>query len=68
MSNQRFIKFIDSDETFYLIEHHPNAFLLLTIIASRARRISGNPDGLEIGEAHIGDYKNYPNQVNWHFF
>jgi hypothetical protein len=57
MSVKRFIKFIDSEETRYLIEHHPNAFLLLTIIALRARRISGNPDGLEIGEAHIGDYK-----------
>jgi len=57
MSNERFIKFIPSEESDYLQENHPNAFLLLCLIARRARRTSGNPDGLEIGEAHIGDYK-----------
>lgn len=55
--SDRFIKFIPSEEADYLQENHPNAFLLLCLIAKRARRISGNPDGLEIGEAHIGDYK-----------
>ncbi len=56
MSNSRFIKFIPSKESNFFLEHHPNAFLLLALIATRARRISGNPDGLEIGEARIGDY------------
>lgn len=57
MSKERFIKLIDCEETDYLQENHPNAFLLLTLIARRARRASGKPDGLEIGEAKIGDYK-----------
>lgn len=56
MSN-RFIKFIPSKESDYLQENHPNAFLLLCLIAKRARRIAGEPDGLEIAESHIGDYK-----------
>jgi hypothetical protein len=55
--SDRFIKFIPSLESDYLQEHHPNAFLLLCHIAKRARRISGHPDGLEIGEAYIGDYR-----------
>src|SRR5277367_5646854 len=54
---QRFIKYIPSEEAEYLLEKHPNAFLLLTLIANRARRLSGKPDGLEIGECHIGDYE-----------
>lgn len=54
-----FIQFVrDSKESEYLQENHPNAFLLLCLIARRARRISGHPDGLKIGEAHVGDYKN----------
>ena len=57
MANPRFIKFIDSEESHYLLKHHPNAFLLLSLIALRARRTSGAPDGCEIGEAHIGDYQ-----------
>lgn len=57
MTTERFIKFIPSEEADYLQEHHTNAFLLLCQIAKRGRRISGKPDGLEIGEAHIGDYK-----------
>ena len=56
--SQRFIKFNpDSEEAEFLLEKHPNAFLLLTLIAMRARRTSGSPDGLMIGESHIGDYK-----------
>lgn len=53
----RFIKFIPSEKSDYLIEKHPNAFLLLTLIATRARRTPGHIDGLEVGDAHIGDYK-----------
>ncbi len=57
MSNERFIKFIDSEKSDYLLEYHPNAFLLLALIAKRARRTRGSPDGREIGEAHIGDWE-----------
>jgi hypothetical protein len=57
MSDKRFIKLIDSEEVLYLIEHHPNAFLLLTLIALRARRVSGKPDGLIIGDSILGDHK-----------
>lgn len=55
--SERFIKLNRSDRLFWLLEAHPNAFLLLSLIALRARRISGHPDGLEIGEAYIGDWK-----------
>jgi hypothetical protein len=55
---QRFIKYIPSEEAEYLLKYHPNAFLLFTLISNRARRLSGHPDGLEIGECFIGDYKN----------
>jgi len=57
MATERFIKFIPSFESDFLQENHPNAFLLLCLIAKRARRTSGNPDGLEIGEAYLGDHK-----------
>ncbi len=57
MSSHNYLMFtIPSPESEYLQENHPNAFLLLCTIARRARRYSGLPDGLEIGEAHIGDY------------
>jgi hypothetical protein len=54
----RFIKFIPSEEATFLIRKHPKAFVLLTIIAQRARRESGHPDGLTIGQCHIGDWEN----------
>jgi hypothetical protein len=57
MCEKKFIKFVDSKELDYLREHYPNAFLLLSLIESRACRISDNPNGLEMGEALIGDYK-----------
>ena len=57
MSDERFIKFIPSQKSEWLLKNHPNAFLLLTLIAMRARRVNGHPDGLEIGMAQIGDYK-----------
>lgn len=53
---KRFIKFIPSEHAAWLREKHPNAFLLLSLIAERARRCSGHIDGLEIGDALIGDY------------
>jgi hypothetical protein len=44
-----FLKLVKSEETDYLLFNHPNAFLLLTLIAKRAKR--------ESGECQIGDYK-----------
>jgi hypothetical protein len=52
-----FIKLIRSEKSDWLQENYPNAFLLLCLIAKRARRYNGHPDGLEIGMAYIGDYK-----------
>jgi hypothetical protein len=57
MSSERFIKFIPSEKSEWLLLNHPNAFLLLSLIAMRARRKSGHIDGLKIGEALIGDYE-----------
>lgn len=53
----RFIKFIPSEESSYLMRNHPNAFLLLCLIAERARRVAGNIDGLQTGDAILGDYE-----------
>lgn len=53
----RFIKFIQSEETLSLLKNYPHAFLLLSLVASRARR---TPDPLRqtnLNEALIGDYK-----------
>lgn len=55
--SEPFLKLIRSPEYEYLIEHHPNAFLLLTQIAHRAKRKNENPDGLSAGQSFIGDYK-----------
>ena len=56
--SKRFLKLnLDNDEADFLAANHPNAFILLYFIARRARRISGNPDGLEIGECHLGDWE-----------
>jgi len=57
--SERFIKFIPSEKTEWLIKKNSYAFCLLCLIASRARRYSGHLDGLEIGEAHIGNWKSY---------
>ena len=57
MADQRFIKYIPSDKAAWLRQYHPNAFLLLSLIAERARRNPGHIDGLEIGDAHIGDFQ-----------
>ncbi len=54
--SQRFIKFIPSETSDWLLEKHPKAFLLLALIAQRARRFSGHPDGFEIGWALVGDH------------
>lgn len=57
--SERFIKFIPSEESFWLIHKKPNAFRLLTHIANTARRRNGNPDGLLIGQCHLQHWKNY---------
>jgi hypothetical protein len=53
----RFLQFIPGEDASFLRENHPNAFLLLSLIAERARRKSGHPDGLQIGDAILGDYQ-----------
>ncbi len=56
---KRFLKLnLDNEEGEFLAINHPNAFLLLYFIARRARRRIGKPDGLSIGQAHIGDWQN----------
>ncbi len=40
-----------------LIIHYPNAFLLLTVIALRARRVPNKITGLDVYEAMVGDYE-----------
>jgi hypothetical protein len=53
-----FIKQFRGYQTDELQRKHPNAFLLLSQIARRARRTNEpNVDGLSIGEAMIGDYE-----------
>lgn len=49
----RFLKFIPSEEAFWLLENHPRAFLLFTHIANTARRTEGSPDGLSVGQCHL---------------
>ena len=51
--SERFIKFIPSDEANFLLLNYPNSFIVLSFIASHARRINGHPDGLIIGDALI---------------
>lgn len=59
----RFIKFIPSKEAMFLVTHkkpaYQNAFRLLTIIATNARRYNGHPDGLTIGQCHLGKWASY---------
>lgn len=55
--SERFIKYIPSERAKWLLEKHPNAFLLLTLIATRARLFDNHPDGLKFAECFIGDYK-----------
>ena len=57
--SERFIKFIPSEEAFWLMHNKPNAFRLLSHIANTARRINGNPDGLLIGQCHLQHWTKY---------
>ena len=55
----RFLKFIPSEEAFWLMQYKPNAFNLLTHIANTARRVNGYPDGLLIGQCHLQSWAFY---------
>ena len=59
MPKERFLKFIPSEEAFWLIHHKPNAFRLLTHIANTARRRNGEPDGLMSGQSHLQHWTKY---------
>lgn len=60
-NKENFVQFVRKSENFWeLIKRRPSAFVLLSIVAMRAKRTdSTNFNELEIGEAYIGDYKNY---------
>lgn len=45
------------EAAFWLMANHPNAYLLLNLVALRAQRTPNSPSGLIIGEAFIGDYE-----------
>jgi hypothetical protein len=51
-----FIQLLKCEETERLLRDHTNEFLLLTLIAYRAKR-TNSPIGLGIGQAYIGDYR-----------
>ncbi|MFH2108229.1 MAG: hypothetical protein ABII93_06125 [Chrysiogenia bacterium] len=57
MNRNSWVKFLRSDSSADLIEKHPSSFLLLALIAMRARRTGSRITGLEPGEALVGDYK-----------
>lgn len=56
-----FIKKINNSKNFYeLIKRRPTAYVLLSLIADRAKRQSeDNFNDLKIGQCYIGDYKTY---------
>jgi hypothetical protein len=55
---ESFLKLNKTKETNELLKNAPNAFLLLTQIALRAKRTKGfNVQGLTMGQALVGDYK-----------
>ena len=57
VSKRKFIQYCPCDDSFTLRMKHPFAFLLLTLIAERARRTYKIYDGLDVGEAYIGDHQ-----------
>ncbi|UCE07357.1 MAG: hypothetical protein JSW07_04815, partial [bacterium] len=53
-----FLKLMKNKETMELLTNAPNAFMLLTQIALRAKRTNDfNVYGLTVGQALVGDYK-----------
>lgn len=58
--NDTFIKFNRNSESFWkLVQKRHSAFILLCIIAQRARRFFDENTGLETGESWIGDFEKY---------
>ena len=55
--SEKQIKFIPSPEALWLKSEKPKSFQLLSYIAENARRENGHPDGLLIGQCHIGNLK-----------
>jgi len=55
--SERFIKYIPSEKADWLRKHYRNAFALLSLIAENARRTSDHLDGLQIGDAILGNYE-----------
>ena len=51
------IYLVSSPEANWLMLEKQNAFILLTFIAANARRYNGHPDGLKIGQCHVGNLK-----------
>lgn len=56
---ERFLKFIPSEEAFWLMKNKPNAFYLLSQIANTARRTPGSADGLALGQCHLRHWSKY---------
>lgn len=56
---ERFLKFIPSEAAIKFAIKYKNAFVLLMIIAESARRTNGDPDGLTIGQCHLGSHPKY---------
>lgn len=55
-----FIKLNRNADAFWkLVQKRHSAFILLCIIAQRARRYSDEETGLEVGEAWLGDFESY---------
>ncbi len=57
--SKRFLKYIPSEKSSHLRSTYPFAFLLLQLVAERARRTPNDPSGLDVGEAYIGDHKSF---------
>jgi hypothetical protein len=57
--SKKFLKLFHSDEVAWLANEKPNALILLYFIAENAREYDGHPDGLLIGQCHIGNLKRY---------
>ncbi len=55
----KYVKALRTRDGLDLLKKSHNAFILLYVIAQRARRTKDMADNLEIGEALIGDYKEY---------
>lgn len=52
-----FLKLVNEHTLDWLLKKYPNAFLLLTLIAKRAKRVDDDKTGLKKCQAYIGDYK-----------